>query len=63
MNLGAVKEQTVAVHSEHKIKRNRNRGGGSIVSIVTEPENEMYRTSFSKHRRLSDQTSVPFGYI
>jgi len=62
MILGAVKERTVTVHSEHKIKRKRKRGGGGIVSIVTEPENKMYRISFFKRRRLSVETSVPFGY-
>ena len=61
MILGAVKERTVTVYSEHKIKRKRKRGGG-IVSIVTEPEDKIYRISFFKRRRLSDETSVPFGY-
>ena len=60
MILGAVKERNVTVHSEHKIQRKRKSGGG-IVSTVTEPQNKMYRTSFFKRRRLSDETSVPFG--
>ena len=56
-------ERTVTVHSEHKIKRKRKSGGGGgIVSIVTEPEDKVYRISFFKRRRLSDETSVPFGY-
>ena len=56
-------ERTVTVHIEHKIKRKRKSGGGGgIVSIVTEPEDKIYRISFFKRRRLSDETSVPFGY-
>ena len=53
----------MTVHSEHKIKRKRKSGGGgSIVSIVTEPEDKIYRVSFFKRRGLSDETSLPFGY-
>jgi len=62
MILGAVKERTVTVHSEHKIKRKRKRGGERIVSIVTETANNMSRISFFKRRRLRDETFVPFGY-
>ena len=32
------------------------------VSIVTEPEDKIYKISFFKRRRLGDNTSVPFGY-
>ena len=60
--MGAVKERTVTVHSEHKIKRKRKSGGGGIVSIFTEPEDKVYTISFFKSRRLSDEVSVPFGY-
>ena len=53
----------VTVHSGHKIKRKRKSGGGGgIVYIVTEPEHKIYRISFFKRRRLSDETSVPFWY-
>ena len=62
MILGAVKERPVRVHSEHKIKRKRKRGGEGIVSIVTNPENKMSRISFFKRRRLRDETFFPFGY-
>jgi hypothetical protein len=48
----------VTLHTEKKIKRKRNGGG---VSIVTEPEDKIYRISFLKRRRLSDNNSVPFG--
>ena len=51
----------VTVHTEHKIKRKRKSGGG-IVSIAAEPEGKMYRISFFKRRRLSNETSVPFEY-
>ena len=50
----------VIVHTEHKIKRERKRG--AIVSIITDPEDKTYRISFFKRLRLSDDTSVPFGY-
>jgi hypothetical protein len=50
----------VIVHTDKIIKRKRKDGGG--VSIVTEPEEKMYRISFLKRRRLSDNNSVPFGY-
>jgi hypothetical protein len=49
----------VTVHTEKKIKRKRN---GEGVSIVTEPRDKIYRISFLKRRRLSDNNSVPFGY-
>ena len=56
-------ERTVTVHSDHKIKRKRkSEGRGGIVSIVTEPEDKIYRISFFKRRRLNDETSLPFGY-
>ena len=54
-------ERIVTVHSDQKVKRKRKSGGG-IVSMVTEPEDEIYRDSFFKRRRLNDETSLPFGY-
>ena len=51
----------VTVHTEHKIKRKWKSGAGR-VSIIMEPEDKMYRISFLKRRRLSDETSVLFGY-
>ena len=48
------------VYTEHKNKRKRESGGGT-VSIFTEPENKIYGTSFFKRRRLGDNTSVPFS--
>jgi hypothetical protein len=53
-------EESVTVHTEHNIKRKRKSGGK--VSIITEPEDKMYRISFFKRRRLHDEASVPFGY-
>jgi len=53
-------EPTVMVHTEKKIKRNRN--GGGTVAIVTDSEDKMYRISFFKRRRLGENSSVPFGY-
>ena len=54
-------ERTVTVHNDHKMKRKWKSGGG-ILSIVTEPEDKIYRISFFKRRRLNDETSLPFGY-
>jgi len=54
-------ESTVMVHTERKIKQKR-KGGGVTVSIVTEQEDKLYRISFLKRRRLAENTSVPFGY-
>jgi len=50
----------VNLHTENKIKRKRKLGGA--VSIITEPEDKLYRVSFFKRRRLNDNNSVPFGY-
>ena len=50
----------VTVHTELKIKRKM---ADSKISIVTEPEDKIYRVSFKNRRRLCDNTSVPFGYI
>jgi hypothetical protein len=51
----------VTVHTDKKIKRKR-KGQGGGVSILTEPEDKIYRISFLKRRRLSDNNSVPIGY-
>jgi len=51
----------INVHTEKKIKRKRMVVGG-LASIVTEPEDKIYRISIFKRRRLDDHTSVPFGY-
>ena len=51
-------EPTVTVHTERKIKRKRK----CTVAIITEAEDNVYRISFFKRRRLGDNSSVPFGY-
>jgi hypothetical protein len=48
---------TVIVHTEHKIKRKRKLREG-ILSIIRESEDKKYRVSFSKRRRLLDNTYV-----
>ena len=53
MVLEGTKMRHVTVYTEKKIKRKRKAGGG-IVSIITEPEDKMYRISFFKRRRLGD---------
>jgi len=50
----------VTVHTEERIKRMRK--GGGTVSIVTEPDDKIYRISFFSRRRLVYNKSVPFGY-
>ena len=69
MNLDTIKDiilkgaPLVTVHADRKIKRKRGgEGGGACVSIITEPEDKIYRISFYKRRRRDDNTSVPFGY-
>jgi hypothetical protein len=53
------KPATVNVHTDKKIKRNRRaEGEGACVSLITEPEDTIYRISFFKRRRLDDKTSV-----
>jgi hypothetical protein len=59
MILNGRPDDTVTAHTDKKIKR-KKRGAG--VSVVTEPEDKIYRISFLKRQRLSDNTSVPFGY-
>jgi len=51
----------VTDHTEKKIK-GRKKAGGGVMSIVTEPEDKLYRISFFKRRGLQDHTSVPYGY-
>ena len=61
MILNREPNRVMTVHNEKKIKRKRRVGGA--VSIVTEPEDKIYWTSFLKRLSLSDNNSVPFGYI
>jgi len=51
---------TVTVHKNKMMKFKR--GVRACVSIVTEPENMIYRISFFNRRCRGDYTSVPFGY-
>jgi len=34
-----------------------------MVTVVSEPEEKIYRASFHKRRRLGDFDSLPFGCI
>jgi len=54
MILGTGGKPTVTVHTERK--------GGRTLSIVTEPEDKLYRISYFKRRRLDEIMPVPFGY-
>ena len=51
---------TVKIQTDKKIKRKRI--DCACVSIVTEPEDNIYRLSFFKGRRLDNNTSGPFWY-
>jgi len=53
-------QTVIYVYTEKKIERKRKVGG--LVSIVTEPEDKIYRISFFKRRRIDDHTSVTIGY-
>ena len=53
-------QTVVNVHTRKKIKRKRKEGG--LVSIVTEPEDKVYRIPFFKRQRFGDHTSIPLGY-
>ena len=57
MTLDRDRNYTVIVHTENKIKRNRNLG--VIVSIITESEDKKYIVSFLQRRRLHNNGSVP----
>jgi len=35
---------------------------GGIISIVTEPEDKIFKNSFFKRWGLGENTSAPFGY-
>jgi len=61
MILDGTKMGHVTVITEKKTKRKR-KAGGSIVSIITEPEYKMFKISFFKRRSLGDNSSFPFGY-
>ena len=52
--------ETVTVRTEKKIMRKREDRG---VNIITEPEENVYRVSFLKRRRLRYNPSIPFGFI
>jgi len=56
-------QDTITVHTERKIKIKRGKDGDGRVIIISEPKYKTYRVSFLKIRRLSDNSSVTFGYI
>ena len=59
MILSKKDDETVIVHTEHKIKRKKIDLG---VHLISEPQDKTYRVSFLKRRRLNDNTPLPFGY-
>jgi len=57
MNLGKTETEHVTVHTEKKINWKRKAEEG-VVSIITEPEDKLYRISFFKRQRLNDVSAV-----
>jgi len=60
MILNRETDRIVNVHTENKIKRKRKLG--VTVSIITEPEDKLYRVSFFKRLLSNYNNSVHFGY-
>ena len=63
MILKGDEKDSIIFPTESKIKRKRGKGSDGRVNIISEPEDKTSRISFFKWRRLSDNSSVPFGYI
>jgi len=63
MILKANGQDTITVHTERKIEIKWGKDGDGRLIIISEPKYKTYRVSFLKIRRLSDNSSVPFGYI
>jgi hypothetical protein len=59
----------ITVHTARKIKRKKRRSDGSgpsaadTVTLVSEPQDKIYRVSFHKGTRLDNFDSFPFGYV
>jgi hypothetical protein len=67
MILGTDAADVITVLTERKIKRKKKGDGigpssAGVATIVSEPEEKIYRVSFHKRRRLDNFYSVPFGY-
>ena len=62
-------KDVITVCTKRKINRKFRKCDASgpssadMVTVVSEPEEKIYRVSFHKRRRLEDFDSVPFGYI
>ena len=55
--MGKTETEHVTVHTEKKINWKRKAEEG-VVSIITEPEDKLYRISFFKRQRLNDVSAV-----
>jgi hypothetical protein len=68
MILGTDATDVITVRTERKMKRKKRKGDcigprtAGVATIVSEPEEKIYRVSFHKRLRLDDFDSVPFGY-
>ena len=68
MILCADVKDVITVRTKRKIKRKFRKCDGSgpssagMVTVISEPEEKIYRLSFHKRRRLDDFDSVSFGY-
>jgi hypothetical protein len=69
MILGTDAAGFIRVRTDRKMKRKMRMSDGSglssadTVTIMSEPEEKIYRVSFPKGRRLDDFDSVIYGYI
>jgi len=67
--LGADARDVTTVRTKKKFKRKKRMydgngpAGGDTVTIVSELDEEVYRFSFPKVRRVDEFDLVPFGYI
>jgi hypothetical protein len=65
MILGDDAGDVITFRTDRKIKRKLRRcgpSGANSATVVSEPEEKVYRVSFDKRRRFNDCDSVLFGY-
>ena len=66
--MGSDDREVITVRTEkimHNIRKWDGNGmaGEDTITMVSEPEEKVYRVSFHKHKRRDDVGSVPFGCI
>ena len=63
MILGVDARDDITVRTDKKIKLKMKNCGADTATIISEPEEKVYRISFLKRRRLNNFDSVPFRYV